>query len=552
MNFGSPSFRSSFRLTSYRWQFLRLSAFPFEFPLALLIPISLAFYISPAASQTVAGGSILLAQVTRVTEVTDRDLAGAAGQGSESAAASVPSAAPAASSPPTAAPARTSFGVEQLIGAAVATHPTVAMRRLEQSASGSIVQAAKLQFYPTPSVSLDSLQGRQATVFRLSQPLWTGGRLTADLTAAELKQTRTQVAVGDSQLTLALRVVTLYQSFLLQSGRIDSQRRGTDKLEQLVVMIERRVKSGVSAQIDLDLARSRLAQARSDLIALTSSQRSVLAQLSQAVGRPLQLDEIIQEQFDPQMIGQIGPRVDARPGAGATELDAASPASPLDRGSGRSGSETAASASENVAASGDVVGRGPMRNVLDQALISSPSVQLASIDAQIARNEITQTKAALWPTVSVRAEHQEGSFTGSQASGGRVYLSLQYTPGAGASVIPHAAAAAVRAEAAEQVVQTARREVSDRVEVEWLDFQSASARIPELERTRAGSSDVLDSSVRLFVTGRRTWLDLLNSVRELMQTEQLEVDARATGIGSSYRLRLLAGESMWSRDGVTP
>jgi adhesin transport system outer membrane protein len=404
-----------------------------------------------------------------------------------------------------------SYGVEQLIAAAIASHPTVAMKRLEHSAAAGGVQAAKLQFYPTPSVSLDSLHGKQATVFRLSQALWTGGRLTADLTAAELKEGRAELAVSDAELTLALRVVTLYQSFLLQSGRMESQRRGTEKLDQLVTMIERRVGSGVSAQIDLDLARSRLAQSRSDLIALTGSQRSVLGQLSQVTSRPLQAEDIIRE-----VVGAP--------------------------------SNVAGGFSDSV----QLTARDSSQSLLARALEASPALKLAAVDAQIAKNEVAQTRSALWPTVSLRAEHQEGSFAGSQAAGGRVYLSLQYTPGAGLAVVPLAAAAEVRAQASEQAALTVRRDVSDRVEIEWLDFQSASARVPELDLTRAGSRDVLESSVRLFVTGRRTWLDLLNSVRELMQTEQLEVDARATVVGSSYRLRLLGGESMWIHDGVNP
>lgn len=395
--------------------------------------------------------------------------------------------------------------VELLVAAALGTHPSIAVKRLDQAGAASGVDVARLQFFPTPSVQVDAHEGKQATVFRLTQPLWTGGRLTADLNAAELKQARAAAALAEAQVGLAGRVVSLYHSYLLQTGREASQERGVEKLDQLVKMIERRVTSGVSAQIDLDLARSRHSQATSDLIALHNSVRAVLSQLSQATGRSLGPSSLVASPPD--------------------ALSIAPATSPM---------------------------RQSMTAVLDRALASSPTLSLAAIDARLARNEIDQTRSALWPTIALRAEQQSGSYPGSAASGGRIFLTLQYTPGAGASVIPQAAAAETRAQASEQMVQAARRDLQDRVESEWLDFQSASARLPQLERTRAGSAEVLDSSARLFVTGRRTWLDLLNAVRELMQIEQLGVEARATAFGSGYRLRLLAGESFWPEDGVLP
>ena len=57
----------------------------------------------------------------------------------------------------------------------------------------------------------------------------------------------------------------------------------------------------------------------------------------------------------------------------------------------------------------------------------------------------------------------------------------------------------------------------------------------------AFSADVLDSSRRLFVTGRRTWLDLLNSVREQTTNDQMESEARVAVIADQYKLRLRAG-----------
>jgi adhesin transport system outer membrane protein len=63
---------------------------------------------------------------------------------------------------------------------------------------------------------------------------------------------------------------------------------------------------------------------------------------------------------------------------------------------------------------------------------------------------------------------------------------------------------------------------------------------------------VLASNRRLFVTGRRSWIDLLNSVREIAQAEQAEAEARAGSVGAYYRLGLLLGIPMWSPESELP
>jgi adhesin transport system outer membrane protein len=90
------------------------------------------------------------------------------------------------------------------------------------------------------------------------------------------------------------------------------------------------------------------------------------------------------------------------------------------------------------------------------------------------------------------------------------------------------------------------------VEAEWRDLESTQRRLPELQRSREGAVEVLSSNRRLFVTGRRSWIDLLNSVREIAQAEQAEAEARAGSVGAYYRLGLLLGIPMWSPESELP
>jgi adhesin transport system outer membrane protein len=393
-------------------------------------------------------------------------------------------------------PTGENMGLRQLLQMAVETHPTIASARFDQQSAQSMIEAARQQFLPAPGVQTDSLSGRSATTFRLTQPLWTGGKLTADLRFSELRELRARESISDTQITLATRVAGIAQSYLLNAGRRIAQERNVETLNGLLRMIERRSQAEVSATSDVNMVRTRLAQAQADLESFRALEHSALAQLGSAIGRPLQ------------------PR--------ALELPETPPRPPM------------------------------LARLLERAVQDNPHLRLAEIDTRLAAIEIDRTRAAMWPTVSLRLERQVGEYLGSAAAGNRVFVSVQYAPGSGLSLGSQIEAAERRLSAVQRTAEAGRRDVTERVEAEWRDLESAQRRLPELQRSREGATEVLASNRRLFVTGRRSWIDLLNSVREIAQAEQAEVEARATCVGAYYRLGLLLGIPMWSPESELP
>lgn len=395
-----------------------------------------------------------------------------------------------------ASPSNESLGLRQLLQMAVETHPSIASARFDQQSAQSMIEAARQQFLPAPGVQTDSLSGRSATTFRLTQPLWTGGRLTADLRLSELRELRAREAISDAQVTLATRVAGIAQSYLLNAGRRIAQERNVETLNGLLRMIERRSQAEVSATSDVNMVRTRLAQAQADLESFRALENSALAQLGSAVGRPL--------------------------APGSLELPPAPPRSPM------------------------------LARLLERAVQDNPHLRLAEIDTRLAAIEIDRTRSAMWPTVSLRLERQVGEYLGSAAAGNRVFVSVQYAPGSGLSLGSQIEAAEQRLSAVQRAAEAGRRDVTERVEAEWRDLESTQRRLPELQRSREGAVEVLASNRRLFVTGRRSWIDLLNSVREIAQAEQAEAEARAGGVGAYYRLGLLLGIPMWSPESELP
>jgi adhesin transport system outer membrane protein len=53
---------------------------------------------------------------------------------------------------------------------------------------------------------------------------------------------------------------------------------------------------------------------------------------------------------------------------------------------------------------------------------------------------------------------------------------------------------------------------------------------------------VVDSYLRQYRVGRKSWLDVLNAQREVVQAEYTLVDYQSLLLGASYRLAILAGD----------
>jgi adhesin transport system outer membrane protein len=156
----------------------------------------------------------------------------------------------------------------QLLSAVLATHPAVQGQRAQLQGAQAGVDSARWQFYPTPSVSVETAaagasdrlyQGdRLVTTLRLQQPLWSGGRLGAGTDKAEATLAATQATLEDTRLQLGLRVLQAYGDWWGAQAKAQALARSLATHERLRQQVGRRIQEGVSAQSDLVQAVARL------------------------------------------------------------------------------------------------------------------------------------------------------------------------------------------------------------------------------------------------------------------------------------------------------
>lgn len=393
--------------------------------------------------------------------------------------------------------------LDRLVNEAVSVNPETLSKRASLEAAEASVDAAFQQFFPSPYAKAqqgyeqDNDQTTDSServgIFGLQQPIWTGGKLTADLNVAKASALSVDSSIAETQLSLAQRVVAAYQNLMMYHERIKAQTVGIELLEKHATMMDRRVQSSISAPVDLVLINSRISQARSDLSTFKNGQQTALAQLGQLVGHPLKADDV---EFDTSM--------------------ALSPPQQPDE-------------------------------VIRQALQTNPTLRRMDADINTVVHQEEKQRAALMPTLSVKAEYQNGLFDkdSHDEEDTRIYTTLDFSPGAGLSSLANIRSATARISATKQAKKAAQRDLTSRIQTDYEDCQNAYARHRLIGKTVLSSREVLESYTRLFVAGKRSWIDVLNATRELTQNELIMADVLAVYQASAYRLRLHAGEVEW-------
>jgi adhesin transport system outer membrane protein len=377
------------------------------------------------------------------------------------------------------------FTFDQVLQATMSSHPLVQGKRSAQAAARAEQEGAEWQRYPSASIEANTETGGQnASVFRLDQPVWNGGRITAGIDAAGIRLDAAGSAIEESRRELALKVIAAVSEVLRLHARQVHAQASVDAHEKLLAMIRRRVQQEVSPMADQRLAESRLYSTVNDLTLTAQGMQNALAQLGQLTG---------------EMVSDIDP-VGYREVARADGL-------PSD-----------------------------LTQAIERALAHSPALRRLNFEAEAANADIDSKRSAYLPQLTLRLESSHGS-----VSDNRALLVLQAQPGAGLSARSGVNAALARRESARQAEEAARRDIRQQVALDWNEWTSARSRVDNAEQVRSTSAEVSESYARQYTAGRKTWLDVLNAVREASQAELALVDARSQLQAAVLRLKLQTG-----------
>lgn len=383
------------------------------------------------------------------------------------------------------------WGFDDLAEAAVRHYPAITASLRQQDAARSDREAAGWQRFPTPAVQASSDDDITQAVLSLEQPLWTGGRITAGIEAAESRLGASREQVGGVRQDILQRVIDAYAEASRRTAQLEIAARNVDELSDLQQMIERRVRQMASPQADLELASSRLAQAVAERVAIAQALRSSLAQLSELSG---------------QEVSAVAPSSAAEdPGLAATLSEAQR-----------------------------------------EALSHSPQLAQLGFQQQAAKADTRGERAARFPSLALRLEQREnrgGGIAAPERSDTRVLMVMESNFGAGLSTLASIDAASSRQQSLEQEREAALRELRSEVADLWHQREAAGLRLDSAEQTRLSAERVSASYNRQYAIGQKSWLDLMNAVREASSAGLAVEDARADVFRASWRLATLIGSA---------
>ena len=164
-------------------------------------------------------------------------------------------------------------------------------------------------------------------------------------------------------------------------------------------------------------------------------------------------------------------------------------------------------------------------------------------EVESARAQAVVRKAALFPKLALRFEHltypNNGGLTPSSDS--RTLLVLQFTPDAGLASYSGAQAAESRIESVRAQLASDENDARLRARANWAEYMSSGRQVAELEPQVAALDASMASFMRQFEAGRKSWLELLNTQREVVDARIALSRARTSHDQSALRLMVNTG-----------
>ena len=365
---------------------------------------------------------------------------------------------------------------------ALDAYPAIRAARLQEEATDQEVRAAKGQRFPTVTVDGQGLTGGSDVVtnqnlalnLTVQQPIWSGGRIGAAIDRAKAARTVSQAQTRERGETIAVQVIDAYYQAVLSLRRMKALEEGNSQLLELVNSIDRRVKQEISPKADLTLVQSRQAEIQ---------RQYQLAQATYYSAR---------ENFR-QLTGLFGYQLDAVP---PYPGDAAHPQS-----------------ADPLAESGEC----------------NPVIKRLAAQAKLAEAEVEVAKREIYPTLSAQ-------FSRNEVTGTRFGVVVRSTLSDGLSQFRVIDASKARSLQATTDIQTATIETRVRLTNDLLLNYSTREQIPIVLKAVEAATDLTVSYRRQFVAGRRSWLDVVNAVREEITADLNLVEAETTAMNTGARI----------------
>ncbi|HRH18537.1 MAG TPA: TolC family protein, partial [Aquabacterium sp.] len=383
--------------------------------------------------------------------------------------------------------------LDELRAAARNNHPAIKSARLGVDAAGKEVDAASARYLPSLSIVLEGggkdLVAEPSRYLRLEQNVWDGGATAAGVDLAKQSAELARSRVPEQEQDIDLQVISAWQTLQSANGRVVVADRLLKLLSDHEAMMTRRVQSELSTQVELQLVQAQVMQAGLD-------RRKALLNASLAKLRLEQLTGI--EGLRNTLSSPASEGVPERFAAEAQAFQ---------------GTDWAALANRQ------------------------PTVRRAEKELLAAQSRIETKRSELRPQLYARVDRGLGS-GGTTAA----FVGVRYSTGAGFAASSEVDALIARAASLEGARDAARLEALQAMLNDADEIQENLQRSKSLVVSVESSRQIHESYVRQFTAAKKSWLDVMNAMRELSQNEYALNDVQHNFFGLLKRLRVYAAQ----------
>ena len=344
---------------------------------------------------------------------------------------------------------------------------------------------------PTTRTRADKLPGdpsslkvwRTDGLVTLRQLIFDGFETSSREVAAEAERMAAERRLGATSERIALRVTDVFLGVLTTVELLRLAQGNEAYHREIAGRVRERVQQGVTDEIELNLAESRLAQAMSRLTQRRGEQRAAEARYMELIGA---MPQDLEQPQSP---------------SGQTPTDA------------------------------DLA--------IEAALHDNPRVLAAAAVLDARKADIEAARAKMYPRLSFEVNGASGNNVGGvlgRDSHVSALFRLRYDLFNGMFDVATISRRTFDASAAAQADGEARRQVREDTRVAYRLLYAATARVPPLRDHVVSAKRTVDGYLEQYDLGKRTLLDLLDSRSEYFESQSELVQADYAVLTAHYRL----------------
>ena len=386
--------------------------------------------------------------------------------------------------------------VQELISNSFERNPSILSKKNAITSASYSVDGARWQYFPTPSLRAENDDsGERVVTFGLQQPLWAGGKIDATYDKTKIQAQIAKMNLNETKESLAILITQNIYNLLSSYGKTLVYADALRRLEEHKNMITRRIKEGASPDSELLLIDARLSQAKTDYSMSLALENKTLVTLDQLLAKKVTIEEF--RDILPKELNKL-----------------------------------------------ELTSKYSDEELMNKVIEVNPSLEKYSEQIKAQSYEVDIKKAVLYPTVYAKYEKNwlDNNNTNSNNNDSLFKIGVEYSPGAGLSSLSAIDSAKADLLTLSRDRENMELELRQKIDSELSDYEFTYNRYENYTLAVESNQQTCESYKRLFIAGKRSWLDVLNAERELINAQISLSDVQAYLVTTPIKFKIFSNE----------